>query len=74
MADSQSFHDLEGRDVPTPVNTGQGNTRTGERGRVLLTMVESDGTMIGAAIPLPASHMVRSTYSQIADDSFVNVL
>jgi len=67
MADSQSFHDLEGRDVPDPVNTGQSNTRPGERGRVLLTMVESDGTMIGAAIPLPASHMEAMA---MAVDSF----
>ena len=77
MGDSVPLYDLEGRDVQAPMNTGESdNTRQGERGRILLTMVESDGTTTGAAIPLPSSYMVSATYPPILprrEDSFMNV-
>ena len=60
MADHLPLHDLEGRDVQAPVNAEKTENRKGhgEHGRILLSMVGSDGTTYYAAIPIPASYMV----------------
>ena len=68
MVESQSIHDLEGRDVEAPANAGDRNSDAttampqGGRGRILLSMAGSDGSMYHATIALPTSYLVCSNY------------
>ena len=70
MVKSLPIHDLEGRDVRAPGDTGEPDsdkTTTmpqGGRGRILLSMMGFDGTVYHAAIVLPASYLVCS-YSKM---------
>jgi len=71
MVKSQPIHDLEGRDVEAPANAGDPNsdattsTRQGRRGRILLSMVGSDGSMYHVTIVLPESYLVCSNYCRV---------
>jgi hypothetical protein len=66
MVRSLPIHDLEGRDAQATADTGESADTTtipqGRRGRILLSMMGSDGIVHSAAIVLPASYLVCFTY------------
>ena len=69
MVKSLPIHDLEGRDVRAPGDTGEPDsdkttTICMPQGRILLSMMGFDGTVYHAAIVLPASYLVCS-YSKM---------
>lgn len=80
MVKSLSTHDLEGRDVEAPANAGEfrgSDTTTipqGGRGRILLSMMGSDGSVHHAAIVLPGSYLVCFSYCKMAIDFIVECL
>jgi hypothetical protein len=63
MSKSQPVHDLAGRDVQGPAESDAEADTTpvgdGARGRILLSIMESDWTISHAVVLLPKSYLVR---------------
>ena len=71
MVKSLSAQDLGGRDVEAPTDGSDTTTNPqGGRGRILLSMVDSDGTVHHAAIVLPESYLVCHLTANRGDDQF----
>ena len=59
MDDFSLLHDFEGRDVQPPPKTEESASDSQARGRILLSMVGTNGMIYHAVVLLPASYLVR---------------
>ena len=59
----EPLHDLEGRDIQSPANAEEGTSETRQgtaHGRILVSIVGTNGIIYSTAVLLPASYLVRN--------------